>query len=380
LRRIYLDNAATSFPKAPPVWETFRRFAEEVGAPGGRGSYAAAREMDQALEWSRSRVGRFFGAAADRVVFTMNATDALNMAIKGSVNPGDHVVTTSMEHNSVLRPLAALRDDGVIDLDVVEADSQGRVSPDDIVAQLGPGTRLVVLQHASNVCGARQPVREIGAICRERGVRLLVDAAQTAGHVPINVESDGVDLLAVAGHKGLLGPPGTGALILARGVDLRPWREGGTGALSNEPRQPREMPLRLEAGSPNGPAIAALAAGVEWLAERGVETTRRRLDEIARRLDAGLREIDGLESFGPTSIEDRQAVFSVRLRSLPPAELSAALDASFHIETRAGLHCAPGAHRSLGTWPDGSVRLAPGVFTTEDEIDATLEALRELAT
>jgi cysteine desulfurase family protein len=335
--------------------------------------------MDQALERSRSRIGRFFGAADERVVFTLNATDALNMAIKGSVNAGDHVVTSSMEHNSVVRPLEALRDDGVIELDIAPADAQGRVTPDDITRRFRSNTRLVVLQHASNVCGARQPVREIGQTCRERGVRLLVDAAQTAGHVPIDVEEDGIDLLALAGHKGLLGPPGTGALILARDVDVRPWREGGTGARSNETRQPSEMPLRLEAGSPNGPAIAALAAGIDWLTERGVEATGARLQEIAKRLDEGLRDIDTLECYGPESIDDREAVFSVTLRDLPPHELSAVLDASFGVETRAGLHCAPGAHRSLGTWPDGSVRLAPGVFTTDDEIDATLAALREIA-
>jgi len=334
--------------------------------------------MDRALEQARVRLGRFFGASPERVVFTLNATDALNIAIHGSVRPGDHVVTTAMEHNSVLRPLEALRHDAGVEHTIVPADSRGRIDIDAFAAAITTRTSLAVVTHASNVCGTLQPVVEIAAICRERGVRLLVDAAQTAGLRPLDLRALGADLLAVPGHKGLLGPPGTGALLLADGVDVRPLRHGGTGSESQRTAQPLELPQRLEAGSPNGPAIAALAAGVAWIESRGVEALGTRLARLGARFATGLERIARVDSFGCASIAEREPLFSLRVSGIAPDELAAILDASFGIETRAGLHCAPHAHRALGSWPEGSVRVAPGVFTTDQEIDSLLDALVEI--
>ncbi len=387
--RTYLDNAATSFPKAPGVWDAFRAIAEHVGAPAGRSSYDDAARVDAAIERARIRVGRFFGAPSHCVAFTLNATDALNMAIRGLLRPEraaaadavDHVVTTALEHNSVRRPVEGLRRRGAADVTVVAASPRGEVDPDDIARAIGPRTRLVAFTHASNVCGTVLPIREIAAICREREVLCLVDAAQTAGTMPIDLAADGIDLLAVPGHKGLLGPPGTGALILRHdAIDIAPWREGGTGTASDELAQPQGLPMRLEAGSPNAPGVVALAAGIEYLETRGLDAVGARCSELTARLVEGLLDIPGVAVPGPAPGVPREPVVSIVVGGWHPHELASALDASFGVQTRSGLHCAPGAHQALGTHPDGTCRLSPGLFTTDEEIDAAIEAVRALAT
>jgi cysteine desulfurase family protein len=377
--RIYLDHAATSHPKPPQVWEALLRQGREVGAPAGRSAYLEAVETDRTIARARASLARLLGASPERVAFTLNATDALNVALKGVLRPEDHVVTTVLEHNSVVRPLHALGETGAVRVTRVQSAPDGTVDPGDVRRAIGPRTRLVALLHASNVCGARLPVAEIGRITRERGVLFLVDAAQTAGTCPIDLKRDCIDLLAVPGHKGLLGPPGTGALLVGEGVDVRALREGGTGTRSDEPEHPAEYPQRLEAGSPNAPGIAGLGAAAEFLLEKGVEAVAARLLALGRRLAAGLEEIPGLTSYGPRDPRDREPIYPVNLEGYQPEELAAALDSGFGILTRAGLHCAPGAHRVLGTFPRGACRLSLGITTTEEEIDAALGALRELA-
>ena len=378
LSRIYIDNAATTHPKPPAVWSTYNRFAQEVGAPAGRASYSDATLIDEAIESTRRRVARHFGARPQHVVLAQNGTDALNTAIHGLLEPGDRVVTTQMEHNSVLRPLAALRDAGSIDLAIVPASPEGSVDPDDIRRACRQRTRLVVAVHVSNVCGSLLDVRAVSQVAHERGALFLLDAAQSAGSLMIDLETDGIDLLATPGHKSLLGPPGTGLLVLARELGLRPLRQGGTGTDSSSERQPAELPGRLEAGSPNGPAIAALGEGLRWIEQHGIGSIAKRHAEQRRRLLAGIAQLEGVQYFGPAAESRGAAVLSLRIDGFSPQELSAILDTSFDIQTRAGLHCAPGAHAALGTGTDGTVRLSPGVFTSDEDIDAVLAALRQV--
>ena len=377
--RIYLDNAATSYPKPPEVWQAVIDQGRTVGANAGRSSYRSAQTADTVLDGARVRLARLFGGHQDRVILTLNATDALNMALKGYLRADDHVVTSIMEHNSVRRPLAGLARQRHVQVTEVPADQNGRVDPDAVRRALTPRTRLVALLHASNVCGTIQPVGAIGRICKEHDVAFLVDAAQTAGSLDIDMKTLGVDMLAVPGHKGLHGPLGTGALLLAQGIDLAPWREGGTGSHSAEANQPSHLPDRLEAGSANVPGIAGLLAGLRYLEEVGLAAIREKVRGLARRLSSRLAEIPGLEVTGDRNLEGREAIFPVRLQGYRPDELSALLDSAYGIEARSGLHCAPGAHQALGTFPDGSVRISPGPFTTDEEIDTVATALEELS-
>jgi cysteine desulfurase family protein len=379
LPRRYLDHAATSFPKPPEVWEAFRAVAEDLGAPAGRSAYRRALETERRVELARAALARFFGARPDRVAFTLNATDALNTALKGHLRPGDHVVTTAVEHNSVLRPLAALEHGGGVSVSHVGADAEGRIEPDDVRRALRASTRLVALCHASNVSGAIQPLAEVGRLARERGIPLLLDAAQTAGSVPIDIERDAVDFLAVPGHKGLLGPLGVGALIFSERVEVRPLREGGTGFRSEETVQPPEYPQRLEAGSPNAPGIAALGAALGWIERRGLASIREQLESLMRRFQEGLDALPRVVWHGPRPVVDREPVYCVRVEGYSPDELAALLDASFGIEVRAGLHCAPLAHRAIGTFPEGACRFSFGAMSTIEDVDAAVAALRRIA-
>lgn len=376
--RYYLDHASTSFPKPAAVWEAFERQARVVGAPAGRSSYGRATETDAAIERARIGLARFFGAPPDRVIFTLNATDALNMALKGVVTTGDHVVTSVMEHNSVLRPLSALEATGV-KVTRIGTDADGTIDPDDVRDAINSATRLVAVTHASNVTGTLQPIKEIAHVARERGVAVLVDAAQTAGTLPISLADDGIDLLAVPGHKGLLGPPGTGALLFSESVDVAPLREGGTGFRSEETTQPDGYPQRLESGSPNTPGIVGLGAAIKELESRGLDAVRSHLEHLMRRVQEGLDSIPGLRWFGPHELLRREPVYSVLLDGYSPGELATILDSSFGVETRAGLHCAPCAHQAIGTFPQGTCRLSLGAPSSETDVDAALAALEAIA-
>jgi len=376
---IYLDNAATSFPKPEGVYAALDHFARHSLANPGRAGHKMALAAEHTLDDARHRLNRFFnGRSPDRWVFTLNGTDALNMALKGVLNDGDHVVTTDLEHNSVSRPLVALAEAGRITLTRVPADGGGTVDPAAIEAAFTPRTRLVAVTHASNVLGTIQPVETIGRLVRGRDALFLVDAAQTAGVVPLDVQAACIDLLAFPGHKSLLGPTGTGALYVGPRAHLRPWREGGTGGDSSTPTQPKELPYYLEGGTPNVLGIAGLLAGLNFVEERGVDAVRRHEVELCDRLRAALGELPGFQVFGHDDPTRRVGTVSFRCEMLPAGDLGAILDQSFDIAVRPGLHCSPYIHKSLGSYPDGLVRVSPGPFNTVADIDRLIEALREV--
>jgi cysteine desulfurase / selenocysteine lyase len=375
----YLDNAATSFPKPEGVYVALDHFARHSLANPGRSGHKMALESEHALADARHRLNRFFnGRNPDRWVFTLNCTDALNMAFKGVLNEGDHVVTTNLEHNSVSRPLVALAEAKRITLTRVRADAGGTVDPEAIRAAIGPKTRLLAVTHASNVLGTIQPVAEIGRIAREHDLLFLVDAAQTAGVLPTDVQEACIDLLAFPGHKSLLGPTGTGALYVGPRATVRPWREGGTGGDSLTPTQPPDFPHYLEGGTPNVLGVAGLVAGLDFVEERGAEAIRKHEVELCDRLRAALVELPGFEVFGHTDLARRVGAISFRCEVLPAPELAGVLDQSFDIAVRPGLHCAPYIHQALGTAPDGLVRVSPGPFNTNADIDHLIDALTQI--
>jgi cysteine desulfurase / selenocysteine lyase len=378
---VYLDNAATSHPKPPSVLEAVVDYHVRLPASAGRGAYREAREAGEMLLELRRRFAALIGApeAPERVVFGLNGTDALNLAIKGVVRPGDHVVATRMDHNSVLRPLHALRNAGVATVDFADADDDGFVRPESIEALLKPTTRLVVLPHATNVSGTLQDATTVGALAKARGALFLLDAAQTAGCVPIDVEAMRVDLLACPGHKALLGPQGTGLLWMRPGVDVAPLREGGTGSRSDSPRQPDFLPDRLEPGAHNGPGLAGLAAALRFVESAGVARIEARKRELSRRLVDGLRALPSARLLGPTDPSRRISVVSVAFDGVTPERLASALDERYAIKARAGFHCAPFAHERFGTTSQGgAVRFSPGPFTSDAELDRLFNGLRAL--
>lgn len=384
MARIYLDNAATSWPKPEAVYAAVERYQREIGAAHGRSGYGEAVEATRTVDRARRGVAKLIGVGDPRqIAFTYSGTDSLNTAIRGALRPGHHVVTTVCEHNSVLRPLRALAETAGIEVTCVGCDAAGFVSPEDVRAAIRPTTRLVAVLHASNVTGAIQPVEKIGEIVRESSRALfLVDAAQTLGHVPIDVEQCGIDLLAAPGHKGLLAPLGVGVLYLRPGVEdeIAPLRSGGTGTQSDDDRQPTTLPDKFEAGNHNLPGLAGLAAAVEYLQTRTVPAIEAHHRELTARLLAGLATIDGLTIYGPDSAERRTSVVSFNVDGYDPQELAALLDASHGIQCRAGLHCAPRMHAALGTVErGGAVRLSPGSFTTHADVDAAIAALQEAA-
>jgi cysteine desulfurase family protein len=376
---IYLDNAATSFPKPEVVYQTLDRFARQDLANPGRAGHKMALAAERALDDARHLLNQFFhGQEPERFVFTLNCTDALNMAFKGVLVDGDHVITTDLEHNSISRPLRALELAGRITLTRVRADGGGTINPDDIRKAVTPKTRLIALTHASNVLGTVQPIGEVARIARQRDLLFLVDAAQTAGVVPIDVQALDIDLLAFPGHKSLLGPTGTGALYVGPRAQVRAWREGGTGGDSSSETQPREFPYFLEGGTPNVLGVAGLAAGLRYVQEQGIDRLHAREVELTERLWRRLEELDGVEVFGHQDFSRRVATLSFRSEALPATELGGILDQAFDVAVRPGLHCAPYIHRSLGTFPEGTVRVSPGPFNTAEEIDHLARALAEI--
>lgn len=376
---IYLDNAATSFPKPEGVYRALDAFARSELANPGRAGHKMALAAEHALDDGRHLLNQLFhGEGPERFVFTLNCTDALNMAFKGVLAEGDHVITTDLEHNSVSRPLRAMELAGRITLTRVAADAGGTVDPDMIRQAITPKTRLIAQTHASNVLGTVQPIAEIGAIARERGVLYLVDAAQTAGVVPIDIQAMKIDMLAFPGHKSLLGPTGTGALYVGPAAQVGAWREGGTGGDSSSETQPRELPYFLEGGTPNVLGVAGLSAGIRHVTAQGLDRILAHEVALIERLWQRLDTIGGYEVFGHRDMSRRVGTLSFRSETLPAAELGGILDQAFDVAVRPGLHCAPYIHRALGSFPDGLVRVSPGPFNSEADIDRLAEALAEI--
>ena len=375
---IYLDNAATSWPKPDGVAEAMLRYMRDVGASPGRSGHALANEAERIRFDAREAVARLFGVSdPTRVIFTLNATEALNVVMRGLLPLGTHVVTTAMEHNAVMRPLRALEQRGVT-VSLATCRPDGTLDPQALRACIRSETALIVVNHASNVCGTVLPIREIGALAREHNIPFLLDAAQTGGCLPIDMSADNIDLLAFAGHKGLLGPSGTGGLVISDDFDidrLPPLLCGGTGSRSEHEVQPGFLPDKYEAGTPNIVGLAGLASGVRYVLERSVEQVRAHERALAQRLLTGLSGIVGVRVQGTHDAGRQTATLSFTVDGRPVSEVALALDEVFGVMCRPGLHCAPVAHRTLGTLPEGTVRFAPGPFTTETDIDQALEAV-----
>jgi cysteine desulfurase family protein len=380
MKSVYLDNAATSWPKPPGMVEALAGYYTAVGASAGRGSYHRAMASANILYETREKLAKLFNVQqSEQFVFTLNATMALNLAIKGVLAPGDRVVTSAMEHNSVLRPLEGLKERIGIAVNYVPASAQGLVNPQDFARELGKGkTKLVALVHASNVCGAIQPIAEVGKLAKEHGALFLVDAAQTAGLLPLDFSTLGADMVAFPGHKGLLGPLGTGALWIRPGLDIIPLVEGGTGSQSALTKQPPEMPERCEAGSHDAAGIAGLGVAVDYIIQRGEEDILSHERRLAVHLHNRLKQIKGISVLGPTDPAQYTGVTSFTVQGYDPAEVGMLLDSRYDIMVRTGLHCAPRAHQALGTYATGSVRASVGPFSTDEDVDSLLGAMNEI--
>lgn len=387
MQRIYLDQASTSFPKAPGTAEAVYRYMTECGCNVSRGGYEGAYSAEETVYDTRVLLCRLFGgqgAAADpkNVVFTRNVTESLNVLIKGLLRPGDHVLVSAMEHNAVMRPLRQLAKQG-IRFTRIPCDADGSPDPAEAEALIEPSTKAVIMLHASNVCGTVMPAAEIGAMCRAHGIRFILDTAQTAGVLPVDMAGMNIDALAFTGHKGLLGPQGTGGFLIREDLaaEIEPLIAGGTGSISHTEEIPTFLPDRFEAGTPNLPGIAGLKAALEWLLEQPEGSLYAHEQKLTCRF---LRAMALLENEGFVRIvgkhgtEGRTGVVSIVPLHLDPAELAFRLDEAYGIATRVGLHCAPAAHQTLGTWPGGTVRFSFGPFNTEAETDTAAEAVGAL--
>ncbi len=375
---IYLDNAATTLYKPPAVAEAVKNAILTAGNPS-RGAHGVSLSASRMVFETRSKLARLFGCPrADHVVFTANSTEALNMAIYGLISPGDHAISTDLEHNSVLRPLYDLQTRGAA-VDFVPADKTGNIRYADMEALFRPDTKAVVCTHASNLTGNLLDVARIGAMAHAHGALLVVDASQTAGAVPIDMVQMGIDVLCFTGHKGLLGPQGTGGLCIRPGVELRPLLRGGTGIHSYDRDQPKEYPARLEAGTLNSHGIAGLNAALDFIFEKGVQGIGSRERALMRRFYDGVRAIPGVTVYGDFAPQERAAIVALGIRDYDSAEVADALFEDYGIAVRAGAHCAPRMHQALGTTEQGAVRFSFSYFNTEEEADAAARAVRELA-
>lgn len=378
---VYLDNAATTFPKPPEVIRFMCDFYQTRGVNPGRTGFDLALEAEETVAEARQALADFFGGGdRNRLVFSYNVTDALNLLISSVVSPGDHAITTCLEHNSVLRPMYMHRENGV-DVDFVPFDENGYVDPDDIARRIRSTTRLVVVNHGSNVIGTIQPVAEIGRICRERGVLFAIDAAQTAGLVPIDIAAMSIDVVCFTGHKSLFGPSGTGGMFISEHVDITPCRAGGTGVMSALEKQPAEYPWHMEFGTLNTMGIAGLLAAQRWIVARGgVETIYAHEMGHATRLRDGLAAIEGVRLYCADMGRSHLPVFVFNIDGLPADQTGTFLDVEHDVITRTGLHCAPRVHEGIGTLDEnGTVRFSPGVFTTDGDVDRAISAVAEIA-
>jgi cysteine desulfurase / selenocysteine lyase len=378
---IYLDHAATSWPKPREVIHAMSDFLEQAGGNPGRAGHRLSIKAGRIVYDARETLAEFFNASDPlRVIFTANATYAINLCLYGMLRPGDHVITSSIEHNAVMRPLRDLERKG-ISLSVVTCGRDGSIDPGAVAQEMRPSTRIVALTHASNVTGTILPIAEIATLAHRSGALLLVDAAQTAGVLPIDVQALNIDFLAFTGHKGLLGPQGTGGLVIGNKVPIREmeplWR-GGTGSRSEFEVQPQDLPDKFESGTLNGPGIAGLGAGVRHIMKRGIEAIRAQEMDLTRQLVDGIKNLDSVTVYGPDDPARRTSIASFTAAGHRVSEIGLRLDEEFGILSRVGLHCAPAAHRTIGTFPEGTVRLALGLHTTVDEIASVIHAVQKI--
>jgi cysteine desulfurase family protein len=378
----YFDNAATSHPKPEITWKAMEHYLKQVGCNPGRGGYAGSIEAGRIVFAARERLKALFNAPSEKqVIFTPNVTYALNFAIKGLLSPGDHVILSSMEHNSVVRPLRFMEKHYGVKLSIVPCDRAGRLDPEDVRRALRENTKLVVLTHASNVTGTILPVAEVAAVLRESEAFFVLDTAQTAGVLDIDFQALGLDFLAFTGHKALYGPPGTGGFVISERAAERlvPFVQGGTGSKSDLGEQPDFLPDKFEAGTANTVGIAGLGAGIQFVTATGLEKIREHEQNLTRLFLAGIEGIPGVRVYGPEQMDERVATVSLTLDGADLGEVAARLDAEYGIMVRSGLHCSPLAHKTIGTFPAGTLRFSFGYFNTEEEVLTAVEALQALA-
>lgn len=377
---IYLDNASTSFPKAPTVATAMSDYITNRGININRGSYALAYDVEDIIYTTRQRLNTLFnGHDPSHVIFTQNVTMSLNMVIKGLLKAGDHVLVSSMEHNAVMRPLTQLLDKGIT-FDTIPCDSTGSIQMDSIEPLIRPNTVALIINHASNVCGTIQPLESIGPICKAHNLQFIVDAAQTAGVIPIDVKACHIDALCFTGHKGLLGPQGIGGIILTKEMaqNLTPLIAGGTGSFSHLETLPTHMPDAFESGTLNLPGIIGLNEGLAYIESQGMENIHNHELALTQAFLEGLQSIDVVNIVGKQDIQDRTAVVSITIDSMDPASIAYELESTYHIMTRVGLHCAPRAHQTLGTYPEGTVRFSFGYANTHEDVVSALSALHRI--
>ena len=377
---IYLDNASTTFPKAPNVANAMANYITNYGININRGSYTLAYDVEDIIYTTRQRLNTLFnGHDPSHVIFTQNVTMSLNMVIKGLLKAGDHVLVSSMEHNAVMRPLTQLLDKGIT-FDTIPCDSTGSIQMDSIEPLIRPNTVAMIINHASNVCGTIQPLELIGPICKAHNLQYIVDAAQTAGVIPIDVKACHIDALCFTGHKGLLGPQGIGGIILTKEMahTLTPLIAGGTGSFSHLETMPTHMPDAFESGTLNLPGIIGLNESLSYIESQGMENIHNHELALTQAFLEGLQSIDGINIVGKQNIQDRTAVVSITIDSMDPASIAYELESTYHIMTRVGLHCAPRAHQTLGTYPEGTVRFSFGYANTLEDVEAALSALNTI--
>lgn len=374
----YLDNAATTFPKPEKVYQAMDECMREYGANPGRSGHKLALKAGRAIYRTRELVCQLFHIDNPmQIIFTCNATDSLNLALKGILKTGDHVITTSMEHNSMIRPIKALESIGVENT-VVQCDTKGILDPQKIQGAIKENTKLIAMTHASNVAGTIMPIEKVGEIAKKNKVLLLVDAAQTAGVYNIDVQKMNIDLLAVPGHKGLMGPQGTGILYIREGLELMHMKEGGTGSKSEMLTQPEIIPDRYESGTPNTPGIVGLGAGIAFILEEGLDKIRKHEEALTGYMLSELKKMEKVIVYGPQDPKKQAAVISINIGNEDSSEVSYVLDKVFDIAVRSGLHCAPMAHQTLGTFEQGTVRFSLGYFTTKEDVTKAIEALKKI--
>lgn len=378
--KVYLDNAATSWPKPPSVVEAISNYLTNYGASPGRSghefSVKAAREVFE----TRELVSDFFNLQnSEQVIFSANATHALNIAIKGLLKMGDHVVITHMEHNSVLRPLKFLQNSGIIELSIIDCDFRGNVNIEQLTASFKPNTRLVIAIHGSNASGTITPIGAIGKICKSKGVLFLVDAAQTAGFTPIDMQHQNIDILAFTGHKKLYGPPGIGGLCINTKAKIETLIHGGTGSKSEMDSHPEFYPDCLEAGTVNTVGVVGLKAGIQYVLSKGIESIQTELTHLTNSFINGIKHIDGLTIYGPNRGELRLPLVSINIENITSSQIATLLDKNYGIMVRAGLHCSPLAHKAIGSFPQGTVRFSFGCFNTNEQVKYAVKAINEIA-